>query len=96
MVLTALILICSVAVSPDLGECTRRNAITEMRVLSEFENPILCLMHAEGYLAGTSFGQELNSSDRVKIICVHSDATAASVDKLSLRAAESVIEGKEI
>ena len=52
--LTALILICSVAVSPDLGECTRKNATTEMRLPSEFENPILCLMHAQAYLARAS------------------------------------------
>jgi hypothetical protein len=84
-VLTALILICSVAVSPDLGECTRKNATTEMRLPSEFENPTLCLMHAQAYLASTSIGQELNSSDRVKIICVRRDTTAASVEKSSSR-----------
>jgi hypothetical protein len=27
-------------------------------------------MHAQAYLAGTSFGQDLGSKDRVKIICV--------------------------
>ena len=83
--LTALILICSVAVSADLGECTRKNAVTEIRVPSEFANPVLCLMHAQAYLAGTSFGQELNSSDRVKIICMRREPATASADKFPTR-----------
>ena len=35
-------------------------------------------MHAQTYLAQTSFGQDLGPSDRVKIICVRSEAVAAS------------------
>ena len=58
--LTALILICSAAVTPDLGECTRTNATAEMRVPAEFGNPITCLMHAQAYLAETSIGQDLD------------------------------------
>jgi hypothetical protein len=46
-VLSALILICSAAVTPDLGECTRKNAAAEMRVPAEFGNPITCLMHRQ-------------------------------------------------
>ena len=68
--LTALILICSVADTTDLGECTRKSAATEMRVPAEFVNPITCLMHAQAYLAETSIGRDLSSNDRVKIICV--------------------------
>ena len=49
--LTALILICSAAVTPDLGECTRNNATAVMRVPAEFGNPITCIMHAQAYLA---------------------------------------------
>jgi hypothetical protein len=77
-VLTALILICSAAVTPDLGECTRKNAVAEMRVPAEFGNPVTCLMHAQAYLAGTSLGQDLSSNDRIKIICVPTDTAAAS------------------
>ena len=61
--LTALVLICSVTVTPDLGECTRNSATAVMRV---------------PYLAQTSFGQDLGPNDRVKIICVRSEAVAAS------------------
>jgi hypothetical protein len=78
-VLTALILICSAAVTPDLGECTRKNAAAEMRVPAEFGNPITCLMHAQAYPAETSIGQDLSSNDRVKIICVRTETAAASM-----------------
>jgi hypothetical protein len=67
-VLTALVLICSAA--PDLGECTRKNAIAEMRVPVEFANPAFCLMHGQAYLAETSLGRCLGSDDRIKIIRV--------------------------
>jgi hypothetical protein len=80
-VLTALILICSAAVTPDLGECTRKNATAEMRVPSEFGNPITCLMHAQAYLAETSIGQDLGSNDRLKIICVRTETAAASMQR---------------
>jgi hypothetical protein len=78
-VLTALILICSAAVTPDLGECTRKNATAEMRVPVEFANPVLCLMHGQAYLAGTSLGRDLGSDDRIKIICVRTEPAAASM-----------------
>jgi hypothetical protein len=79
-VLTALILICSAAVTPDLGECTRKNAAVEMRVPAEFANPITCLMHAQAYLAETSIGQDLSSNDRIKN-CVRTETAAASMQR---------------
>jgi hypothetical protein len=80
-VLTAVILICSAAVTPDFGECTRKNAAVEMRVPAEFANPITCLMHAQAYLAETSIGQDLSSNDRVKIMCVRPETAAASMQR---------------
>jgi hypothetical protein len=77
-VLTALVLICSATVTPDLADCTWKNATAVVRVPAEFGNPSTCFMHAQTYLAQTSFGQDLGSSDRVKIICVRSEAVAAS------------------
>jgi hypothetical protein len=80
-VLTAIILICSAAVTPELAECTRKNATAEMRVPAESGNPVTCLMHGQAYLAGTFLGQELGSDDRVKIICVRTEAAAASMQR---------------
>jgi hypothetical protein len=73
--LTAVILICSFAVTPDIGDCTRDNAITLMRVPGEFGNPIACLMRGETYLAHTAIGQELGADDRVKLVCAQRQVT---------------------
>ena len=76
--LTALILICSTTMTPDLATCTRQNAATMIRVPSECGTPIACFMNAQAYLAQTSLGRELGLDNRVKIICVHSGAIATA------------------
>jgi hypothetical protein len=76
--LTALVLICSVAITPDLQDCSHANATTVMRVPAEFGNPATCFMHAQAYLAGSSIGRDLDASERVKLICVRSEKLAAS------------------
>ena len=83
--LTALVLICSVAVTPDLRDCSRTNATAVMRVPAEFGTPGTCFMHGQAYLAETSFGQELTENDRVKIVCARSESVDASIRKLSVR-----------
>ena len=81
--LTALVLICSVAVTPDLRDCSRANAAAVMRVPAEFGNPATCFMHAQAYLAETSIGQELGSGDRVKVVCARSETVGASIPSLT-------------
>ena len=76
--LTALILICSTAVAPDLRYCTRENARAVTRVPSEFAHPATCFMHAQAYIAGTAIGQELFADERVKVICVRSESITSS------------------
>jgi hypothetical protein len=83
--LTALVLICSVAITPDLRDCSRSNATAVMRVPAEFGNPATCFMHGQAYLAETSIGQELHADDRVKIICARSETIDAKVRKLTAR-----------
>jgi hypothetical protein len=70
--LTALVLICSVAITPDVRDCNRDNATAVMRVPADFGNPAICFMHGQAYLAQTSLGQELSENDRVKLVCVQS------------------------
>ena len=77
--LTALVLICSVAAAPDLQDCTRHNATGVFRVPAEFGSPATCFLHGQAYLAGTSIGRELERDERVKVICVWSEVLAASV-----------------
>jgi hypothetical protein len=76
--LTALVLICSVAITPDLRDCTRDNALAVMRVPADFGNPATCFMHGQAYLAQTSLGQELGENDPVKLVCVPSKTVNAS------------------
>jgi hypothetical protein len=76
-VLTALVLICSVAVAVDPGDCTRSIADTVVRVPAEFGNPATCFMHAQAYLAGISIGRDLNASERVRIVCARSTTPAS-------------------
>ena len=49
-----------------------------MSVPTEDGNPIACFMHAQAYVAETSFGQELGVDDRVKIVCVRRDPVLAA------------------
>jgi hypothetical protein len=78
-VLTAVVLICSIAATPDLRDCTRSNANTVVLVPAEFGNPATCFMRAQAYLAGSAIGRELDANERVKIVCLRSEAIAASV-----------------
>ena len=77
--LTALVLICSVGITPDMHDCTADNATAVIRVPAEFANPATCFMHGQAYLAETSIGRKLYDGDRVKIICKRSETIAASL-----------------
>ena len=85
--LTALILICSTAIAPDLRDCTQKNATALIRIPAEFGNPTTCFMHGSAYLAETSLGQELSANDRVKVICVRSATIQASMQHSKVESA---------
>ncbi len=79
--LMALVLVCSLQVTPNLADCSRTNAVNVMRVPEEFGNPATCLMHGQAYLAETSIGRDLNDNERIKVVCAQSrqfGATQAS------------------
>ena len=67
--LSALVLICSMAITPDLRDCSRDNATAVMRVPSDFGNPTTCFMHGQAYVADTSIAQNLAADERVKVVC---------------------------
>ena len=75
--LTALILICSTTITPDLSACDRAHAVDVMQLPIESANPVTCLMHGQAYLAETSLGQDLRDNERVKVVCVRSQAATA-------------------
>jgi cytochrome c biogenesis factor len=76
--LTALILICSLTVVPDIGACTEDNAMQVLRNPETFTNPVTCLMHGQAYLANTAMGRDFNVNEVAKVVCVvQRKATAA-------------------
>ena len=83
--LTALVLICSTAITPDLRDCTRDNATAAVLVPVQSGNPATCFMHGQAYLAQTSIGQELGIDDRVKVVCVRSETVDASIPRLRVK-----------
>jgi hypothetical protein len=80
--LTALVLICSTAITPALRDCTRDNAAAVMLLTVQSGNPATCFMHGQAYLAQTSISEELGANERVKIVCVRSETVDASVTRL--------------
>jgi hypothetical protein len=82
--LTALVLICSLAATPDLAACNRDNAVDVMPVPAEYGTPATCFMHGQAYLAQTEMGRQLGEDERVKIVCTRSQtaqATGASPER---------------
>ena len=82
--LTALVLICSLALTPDLSACNRDNASDVILVPVEFGNPVACLMQAQAYVAQTTIGRELDADERIKVVCTPG-RTVASTRPATLR-----------
>jgi hypothetical protein len=74
--LTALILVCSLASVPDLGACTEDNALQVLRDPEAFVSPVACFVHGQAYLAGTALGRDLSEGEAVKVVCARSHVTA--------------------
>jgi hypothetical protein len=68
--MTALILVCSLTLTPDLRECSRDNAVHVLQVPEEFALPAMCAMRGQAFIAETSIGQELADNERIKVMCV--------------------------
>ena len=81
--LTALILICSAAVTPNIQDCTRDNAMTVMLVPTKFSTPGTCLLHGQAFLAETSIGRTLGNDDQVKVVCARAATVDASIPALN-------------
>jgi hypothetical protein len=80
--LTALVLICSAAATPDIRDCTRDNAAAVMRVPVTFRSSATCFTYARAYFAETTFGRGLGGDDRVKVICARTETVGDSIPAL--------------
>jgi hypothetical protein len=83
--LTALVLICSMSVTPDIRDCTRDNAVDVMRVPAEYASPVSCFVRGQAFLAETSLAQDLGEKDRIKIVCARSTSISAHIRPASLQ-----------
>ena len=68
--LTALILVCSIATTPNLRACDASNARMVMRVPEVYASPAACAMQGQAYVAETAIGRNLGPEDRVKVVCM--------------------------
>jgi hypothetical protein len=82
LMLTALVLICSMAIAPDMATCSGENASSIIRVPQDYVSPVTCLMHGEAYIAETSLGQELAADERVKVICAPTNKATSLVSHI--------------
>lgn len=65
--LTALILVCSFATTPNIRDCDTFNAVDVLRVPGEFGHPAACFLHGTTFLAETAI--EVGKDARVKVVC---------------------------
>jgi hypothetical protein len=76
--LTALILVCSLASVPNLAACTEENALAVVRDPETFASPGSCLMHGQAYLAESAIGGDLSKNEAIKILCVRKGAVTSN------------------
>ena len=83
--LTALVLVCSLALTPDLAACNRNNAVDVLRVPEEFANPATCFMHGQAYVAQAEIGRNLTENERIKVVCARSNAVNTATGDVMTR-----------
>jgi len=76
--LTALILVCSLASVPNLAACTEDKAVQVIRDSETFLSPVTCFVHGQAYLAETALARDLSESEVVKVVCARSRASAGA------------------
>lgn len=67
--LTAIILVCSLAQLPNLAACDEDNALYVMRFSPQVASLPACVLRGQAYLAGTSLVAGLTPRERIKVIC---------------------------
>lgn len=69
--LTTLVLVCSLGMTPDLAACDRASALYVLQLPGMVADPAVCALHGQAYLAETVLGRGLTADERVKVVCVH-------------------------
>jgi hypothetical protein len=69
--LSVLVLVCSLVITPDIRECDRTNAVHVIRLPETYYMPATCFIRGEAYIAETEIGQTLTEGEVVKVQCFH-------------------------
>jgi hypothetical protein len=64
-----LVLVCSIAATPNLGDCTAGTAVAALRLPEPEREAVTCAMHGQAYLAQTEIGRSLVKGEVVKVVC---------------------------
>jgi hypothetical protein len=76
---TTLVLICSLAITPDLRDCDRNNAVQVVQVPEQYSMPGSCALYGQAYIAGTSLSEHLAENESVKVLCIKSRINAKNI-----------------
>ena len=68
--LTSIVLICSLSLTPNLRDCTQETAVQALRVPEQTQLPGMCLKIGLEYFTQTEFSHHLAVDERIKVVCV--------------------------
>ena len=87
--LTALILVCSLATISD--DCTRDNALDVVYVPATFDSPAACMMRAQAYVANSSIGRDLTKSEALRSGACAARSTKSTKPRAALEAGRASV-----
>jgi hypothetical protein len=68
--LTAIVLVCLLSLTPNLRDCTQETAVQVLRVPEQTQFPGTCLKIGLEFFSQTEFSRHLTGDERVKVVCV--------------------------
>jgi len=68
--LTSIVLVCSLSITPSLQDCTQETAVQVFRVPEQTQFPGACLKIGLEYYSQTEFARHLAADERIKVVCV--------------------------
>lgn len=67
--ISALVLICQLSVTPHLSDCNLDNAVDQLAVPGEYQSVYHCLRDAEAFFAAAYPLETITGDQRIKVVC---------------------------
>jgi hypothetical protein len=67
--MSALVLVCQLSVTPHLADCDLDNAVDQLAVPGEFHSPFHCLRDAEAFFAAAYPLETIAADQGIKVVC---------------------------